>query len=414
MRKKYHIICIGAGISGATLARKYAEVGKNVLVIEKRDHIGGNCYDFYNEHGILVSKYGAHLFHTNYEDVWKFINRFANWYSYEHRVVAQVDGQLVPIPVNITTVNKLFGLTIENETEMQAWLDTNQVQKKTPRNGKEAALARVGPVLYEKMFKHYTKKQWDKYPEELDASVLQRIPVRNNFDDRYFSDKYQALPQGGYTQFFEELLSHPNIEVRLNTDFFDVKDTLPTAEKVFYTGPIDRYYDFKFSLNEKLEYRSIHFVSETLDQEDYQGHAVVNYPGNDVPFTRIVEYKHITGQKHPKTTIVKEYTVDDGEPYYPVPNERNQAIYEKYRKEAEKETNVYFVGRLANYKYFNMDQAFKNAIDMFTKLWREERKSLRKPVAKKQKIRRSQISPIHENRILHTRAQRNVGVSTKV
>jgi UDP-galactopyranose mutase len=361
------IIIIGAGISGSVLAERYANLGKKVLVLEKRDHIAGNCYDYYNDDGILVSKYGAHLFHTNYEDVWEYVNRFSKWYFYEHKVLGKIDGKLVPIPVNITTVNELLGLNIKNEAEMKKWLDENQVHNENPKDGREAAMARVGKVLYEKIFKNYTKKQWDKYPEELDASVLNRIPVRADFDDRYFSDKYQYLPEGGYTQMFKKILAHPNITVKLNTDFFDIRDELKNYQKLFYTGPIDQFFDFKFSLKEKLEYRSIRFVHETHDQEFYQSNSVINYP-NEEEFTRIVEYKYITGQKHPKTTIVKEYTTDEGEPYYPVPNPRNQAIYEKYQTEAKKLVDIYFVGRLANYKYFNMDQAFKNALDLFSEL----------------------------------------------
>ena len=218
------------------------------------------------------------------------------------------------------------------------------------------------------MFRHYTKKQWDKYPEELHASVLNRIPVRTNKDDRYFSDKYQALPLGGYTQMFEKILAHPNIEVRLNTDYFDILDEIDHGSKLFYTGPIDRFFDFKYSIQEKLEYRSINFVKETIDQEYFQENSVVNYPGTAVDFTRIIEYKHFGNQKTPNTVIVKEYTVDSGEPFYPVPNQRNQEIYERYRKDAEQLKNIYFVGRLANYKYFNMDQAFKNALDLFHQL----------------------------------------------
>lgn len=365
--KKHDILIIGAGISGAVLAERYAHNGKKVVVIEKRDHIGGNCYDYYNEDGILVSKYGAHLFHTNYEDVEAYVKRFSDWTPYEHRVLSYVDGQLVPVPVNITTVNKLFGTNITTSEEMDKWLGEHQVKNDNPKNGEEAALARVGKELYEKMFKNYTKKQWDKYPAELDASVLNRIPVRNNFDDRYFSDRFQALPSEGYTKMFEKILDHKNIEVRLNTDYFDIRDTLPKYEKVFYTGPIDQYFDFKFQVERKLEYRSIRFVYETYDQEYFQENSVINYP-NDHEYTRIVEYKHMTGQKSPKTTISKEYTTDEGEPYYPVPNPANQEIYEQYRKEADKLTDVYFVGRLANYKYFNMDQAFKNALDLFKQL----------------------------------------------
>lgn len=370
------IVIIGAGISGAVLAERYANAGRKVLVIEKRNHIAGNCYDYIDENGILVSKYGAHLFHTNYEDVWEYVNRFSDWYPWEHKVLAKVDGQLVPIPVNITTVNKLFGLSISSEGEMEAWLKENAPAIEDPSNGEEAALAKVGPVLYEKMFKHYTKKQWDKYPEELDASVLNRIPVRTNHDDRYFSDEYQALPKRGYTEIFKNMLNHENIEVVLNIDYFNIADQIEGYEKLFYTGPIDRFFDFKHSLEDKLEYRSINFVSETVDQEYFQENSVVNYPGNETEFTRIIEYKHFGNQESDKTTVVREYTTDVGEPYYPVPNSKNQEIYERYKAEADKLVDVYFVGRLANYKYFNMDQAFKNALDLFKSLEQEDTVSI--------------------------------------
>lgn len=365
---KEDILIIGAGISGATLAERYASIGKKVVVLEKRGHIAGNCYDEYDENGILVSKYGAHLFHTNDAGVWEYVQRFAEWYPWEHKVIARVDNKTVPIPVNIDTVNILFGENISTEDEMKAWLDKNRIPFDKPKNGEEAVMNRVGPVLYEKMFKHYTKKQWDKYPEELNASVLERIPVRYNHDGRYFSDTYQALPKGGYTKVFENMLNHPNITVMLNTDYFDVKDQFEGFEKLFYTGPIDRFFEFQDEMMEKLEYRSINFVTEHLDQEFFQENSVVNYPGQEVDYTRIIEYKHFGNQQSPKTSIVKEYTVDTGEPYYPVPNERNQQIYEKYREKADLLQNVYFVGRLANYKYFNMDQAFRNALDLFNSL----------------------------------------------
>jgi UDP-galactopyranose mutase len=370
------ILIIGAGISGAVLAERYASIGKKVLVLEKRNHIAGNCYDYYDENGILVSKYGAHLFHTNEEDVWEYVNRFSDWYPWEHKVVARVGDKTVPIPVNITTVNTLFDVNITNESEMKEWLDSHKEQIAKPANGEEAVLSKVGPQLYEMMFKHYTKKQWDKYPAELDASVLDRIPVRFNYDDRYFSDKYQALPKGGYTSVFEKMLSHENITVLLNTDYFDVKDQYTGYEKLFYTGPVDRFFEFKHSLTEKLEYRSINFVSETHDVEYFQENSVVNYPGTEVDYTRIIEYKHFGNQKSDKTTVVKEFTVDEGEPYYPVPNPRNNEIYAKYKEEADKLTDVHFVGRLANYKYFNMDQAFKNALDLFHTLEHAEVGSL--------------------------------------
>lgn len=366
--KNIDILIIGAGISGAVLAERYASIGKKVLIIEKRNHIAGNCYDYIDQNQILVSKYGAHLFHTNEEAVWEYVNRFSDWYLWEHKVIARVDDKTVPIPVNITTVNELFDINISTEEEMQIWLEENRTPIEKPANGEEAVLNRVGSVLYEKMFKHYTKKQWDKYPAELDASVLERIPVRNNYDDRYFSDIHQALPKGGYTQLFENILSHPNIEVLLETDYFDVKDDYRNYEKLFYTGPVDRFFEFKHSLLEKLEYRSINFVSETIDAEFYQENSVVNYPGTEVDFTRIIEYKHFGNQISDKTTVVKEFTVDEGEPYYPVPNPRNQEIYACYKTEADKLIDVHFVGRLANYKYFNMDQAFKNALDLFDQL----------------------------------------------
>jgi len=370
----YDIIIVGAGISGLTLAERYAnKLNKKVLVIDKRNHIGGNCYDYYNEAGILISKYGAHLFHTKYDDVWKYVHKFSDFSHYEHKVLASVDGKLVPVPVNITTVNMLLGTNIKNEAEMDEWLDKNQVKNDDPKNGREAALARVGEELYEKIFKNYTKKQWDKYPEELDESVLNRIPVRNNFDNRYFSDKHQGQPIEGYAKLFEKMLSHPNITVKLNTDFFEIKGTLKGYEKLFYTGPIDQFFDYKYSKENKLEYRSIRFEFETHDKKRFQSNSVINYP-NEYEFTRIVEYKYFTGQKHPKTTISKEFSVDyipgENDPYYPVPNPKNEALYKKYQEEAEKleEKGIHFVGRLANYKYFNMDQAFKNALDLFYSL----------------------------------------------
>lgn len=365
---KTDIIIIGAGISGATLAERYASLGKKVVIIEKRNHIAGNCFDYIDENEILVSKYGAHLFHTNDEEVWEYVNRFGDWYPWEHKVIARVDDKTVSIPVNITTVNILFEENISTEEEMKAWLDKNRVVFEPAKNGEEAVLNRVGTVLYEKMFKHYTKKQWDKYPAELNASVLERIPVRTNYDDRYFSDKHQALPKDGYTKIFEQMLDHPNITVLLDTDYFEVKDKYRGYEKLFYTGPVDRFFGFQEQLLEKLEYRSINFVTEHLDQEYFQENSVVNYPGEEVDFTRIVEYKHFGNQKSDKTTIVREFTVDEGEPYYPVPNEQNQLIYEKYKAKADALEDVYFVGRLANYKYFNMDQAFKNALDLFAEL----------------------------------------------
>lgn len=362
------IIIVGAGISGATLAQRYAtQHNKKVLILEKRDHIGGNCYDYTNEDGILVSKYGAHLFHTNLGDVWRYVNQFSDWQKYEHRVFSSVDGKLVPVPVNITTVNTLLGLQIETEEEMKRWLEQNTTKIENPQNSEDMALSLVGPVLYEKMFKHYTQKQWNKEPKELAPSVIGRIPVRTNFEDRYFSDIHQAIPKHGYTKLFEKMLDHPNITVKLNTDYFAEKDKLGTYEKLFFTGPIDQFFGYKYG--KKLQYRSLKFVFETYDKEYYQTNSVINYP-NEHEYTRIVEYKHFTGQKHPKTTISKEFPTWEGEPYYPVPSKENLELFAKYQKEAHEaeKKHIYFVGRLANYKYFNMDQAFKNALDLFKRV----------------------------------------------
>lgn len=364
----YDIVVIGSGISGATIAERYARVlNKKVLVIEKRDHIGGNCYDFYNDAGILVSKYGAHLFHTNDEHVWKYLQMFSSWRPYVHTVLSSVDGMLVPIPVNIITVNLLFGLHIQKEEEMREWLATQTVAIKHPANSEESALSRVGKALYEKLFKNYTIKQWDTLPTLLDASILDRIPVRTNFDPRYFSDKYQAMPSFGYTKIFEKMLSHPNITVQLNTDYFNIKGSLKNFEKLFFTGPIDLYFQNKSS--KKLAYRSLRFEFETFDFPYYQTNSVINYP-NDHKFTRIVEYKHMYGQKHLQTTISREYPTWNGEPYYPVLSKENLKLYEFYKAQADLEAKkgVHFVGRLANYKYFNMDQAFTNALGLFYQL----------------------------------------------
>lgn len=363
---KYQIIIVGAGISGLVLAERYASIGKKVLVIEKRNHIGGNCYDYLNQHGILVSKYGAHLFHTNYDHVWKYLQNFSEWISYEHRVVASVNGQLVPVPVNIETVNKILKLNITNSDEMDDWLSKNQVKIESPKNGEEMALSRVGRELYKLIFEGYTKKQWSKHPKELDASVLARIPVRNNMDDRYFSDKYQAQPANGFTSLFKNMISSKRISVLLETDFFDIKDQINDYEKLFYSGPVDDFFKKK-SEKSQLEYRSIEFKFETYNQEYYQSNSVINYP-NDHSYTRIVEYKHITGQKHPQTTISKEYPTNNGEPYYPVLTKKNRDIYRKYKSQVDKLENIHFIGRLAEYRYINMDEAFHNALNLFKRL----------------------------------------------
>ena len=358
----YQIVIVGAGISGITLAERYASVlGKKVLVLEKRDHIGGNCYDYFDGEGILVHPYGPHYFHTEHGDIWEYVSRFTDWIPYVHRVLSYVDGKYVPVPVNIDTVNILFDLDIRNEDEMRAWLDGNVVKIDRPRNSEESALARVGPALYEKMFRNYTVKQWDMHPRELDAAVMERIPVHYDHDDRYFTDTYQGLPREGMTGIFEKMLDHPGITVLKGSDYFDLRDGLGECETTIYTGPIDRFFDYRYG---RLQYRSLRFEIVALDQEFHQPQTVVNYP-NDHAYTRVHEPKHSTGVKTSRTTIIREYGTWEGEPIYPVLNQVNRDTYEKYRAEAARSDGFLFAGRLATYEYLNMDQAFKNALDLF-------------------------------------------------
>ena len=359
-------LVVGCGLSGVVIAERIAnELNEKVTIIEKRNHIGGNCYDYKEENtGILMNKYGAHLFHTNKENVWEYINRFDKWIRWEHKVLTYVDDKFVSIPVNITTINELCNESLQNENDVRKWLEKNQINYDSINNSEEMAKSRIGNTLYEKLIKNYTFKQWNKYPNELDKSVLERIPIRSNFDSRYFNDKYQALPEKGYTHFFSKILDNKNIEVKLNTDYFEFIKENNNFDIVIFTGPIDSY----FPDLEKLEYRSIDFNIKVIkDMNYYQPNSVVNYPSIEVPYTRIVEYKHFLNQKSKDTVIVSEKTNDIGEPYYPVPNKKNLDLYEKYKILAKNEENknVFFVGRLANYKYFNMDEAIFNSLEFF-------------------------------------------------
>lgn len=360
----FDIVIVGAGLSGCVFAEQYARyTDKNILVVDKRNHYAGNCYDFVDENGILMNKYGAHLFHTSYDSVWDYVTQFDEWSRWEHSVLAYVDEQFVPVPVNITTANKLCGQNIKNEQEMDTWLKATQVKFDKITNSKEMALSRVGQTLYEKMFRNYSIKQWSRDPEELAPEVLQRIPIRNNFDGRYFSDRYQALPRYGYTHFIKKLLHSDQITVALQLDYFTIRDDI-SCKKLIYTGPIDNYYSHLGY--EPLSYRSLKFVTERYKNcFFYQPNSVVNYPETKFPFTRIVEYKHFLNQKSDHTTIVKEFGQDEGEPYYPILDERNKELYQNYQEKAKEEDKVLFVGRLANFKYFNMDEAINNALNLF-------------------------------------------------
>lgn len=361
---EYDYIIVGAGISGATIAERCANSGNKVLVIDKRNHIAGNVYDEIDKKtGIRISKYGAHLFHTNDKEVWNYIQKFGVWKRWDHCVLADISGSYVPVPVNINTVNTLYNLDISCEQEMKDWLLNEQIPCSNPSNSEDVALSRVGERLYQHLFKPYTIKQWAKSPADLEPSVLERIPVRSNHDNRYFSDKYQALPENGYTSIVEKMLSNPNITVKLNTDWEEIRDYI-SGQKVIFTGPIDGY--FKNSGLPPLEYRSINFEWSTHALNGYlQPNSVVNYPSAENPYTRCVEYKHFLYQKSDWTIISKETTTHIGEPYYPVPTKENRDLYNKYCELSKNEPNVHFIGRLATYKYFNMDQAIRAALDYY-------------------------------------------------
>ena len=358
----FDYLIVGAGFSGSVLAERLARgSGKQVLLVDRRAHVGGNAYDCYDHSGILIHKYGPHIFHTNSKEVFDYLSRFTDWRQYQHRVLAWVDGQFVPIPINLDTVNKLYGLSL-NSFQMDEFLASRAEKRDPLRTSEDVCVNRVGRELYEKFFRGYTRKQWGLDPSELDAQVTARIPVRTNRDDRYFTDQYQAMPKHGFTRMFENMLDHPNIKLLLNTDYRDVREIIPHKELI-YTGPVDEFFDFRFG---KLPYRSLEFKHETLNQTNFQPVAVVNYP-NDNPFTRITEFKHLTGQEHPKTSIVYEFPKSEGDAYYPIPRRENAELYRKYQELAD-QAGVHFVGRLATYKYYNMDQVVAQAITVYARL----------------------------------------------
>ena len=359
----FDYLVVGAGLAGATLAERLAtQHGKKVLIIDKRNHIGGNTYDYYNNDGIMIHKYGPHIFHTNSKEVFDYLGKFTAWRPYEHRVLASVDGLKVPIPINLNTINQLYNLNL-NSSEVEAFLESKAEPVKNINTSEDVVVSKVGRELYEKFFKGYTKKQWDLDPSELDASVTSRIPVRSNRDNRYFTDTFQAMPLHGYTKMFETMLNHPNIKVMLNTDYKEIIDAF-SFKKLIYTGPIDYYFDYCYG---KLPYRSLSFKFETHDKEEFQSTGTINYP-NEQAYTRITEFKYLTGQKHHKTSVVLEFPTDEGDPYYPIPRAENAALYKRYQILALQMKDTYFVGRLATYKYYNMDQVVAQALTMFKKI----------------------------------------------
>ncbi len=356
-------IVVGAGFAGAVMAERLARVrGESVLVVDKRDHIAGNAHDRANADGLLFHQYGPHIFHTNSSAIVDYLSRFTAWRPYEHRVLASVDGQLVPIPINRTTINRLYGLDLD-EAGVAAFLAARAEPVDTIRTSEDVVVAAIGRELYEKFFRGYTRKQWGLDPSELDRSVTARVPTRTNDDDRYFTDKFQAMPADGYTAMFRKMLDHPRITVRLGTDGLK----LPPSERparMIYTGPIDAYFGHAFGA---LPYRSLRFRHVTLDQPQFQPVGTVNYP-QDQDYTRITEVKHITGQSHPQTTLTYEYPSAEGDPYYPIPRPENEALFKRYEALARSEPDTWFVGRLATYRYYNMDQVVGQALATFQRL----------------------------------------------
>jgi UDP-galactopyranose mutase len=364
-KRRYDYLIVGAGFAGSVLAERLAsQHGASILLIDRRPHVGGNAYDEPNEAGILYHKYGPHIFHTNSEQVVDYLSQFTEWRPYEHKVLAYVRGQLVPIPINRTTLNLLFDANLKTDEQAANYLASRAEPVEDIQTSEDVVINAVGRELYELFFRGYTRKQWGLDPSELDKQVTSRIPTRTNTDERYFGDAFQAMPLNGYTAMFEKMLDHPLIEVRTGVDFRDVRDEVE-AEHIIYTGPIDEYFDFRFG---KLPYRSLRFDHQTLEQEQFQDVAVVNYPCEEVPFTRISEYKYLTGQQSPVTTVTYEYPSAEGDPYYPIPRPENQELFKRYEALADATDDVTFVGRLATYRYYNMDQIVGQALATFRRM----------------------------------------------
>src|SRR5687767_2195374 len=359
----YDYLIVGAGFAGSVAAERLAAgFGKRVLIVDKRPHIAGNAYDEYDDHGVMIHKYGPHIFHTNSRDVFEYLSRFTAWRPYQHRVLASVDGQLVPIPINLDTINRLYGMSLSS-FELDRFFASRAEVIPQPRTSEDVIVGKVGRELYEKFFRNYTRKQWGLDPSELDAQVTARVPVRTNRDDRYFTDTYQVMPLHGYTRMFRRMLSHPNITVMLNADYRDIQTEIKYKETIF-TGPVDEFFDYRYG---RLPYRSLAFRFETVERPVHQPLAVVNYP-NDYPYTRVTEFKYLTGQEHAWTSLVYEYPQAEGDPYYPVPRPENAERYRQYEAAAADAKSVHFIGRLATYKYYNMDQVVAQSLSLCSTL----------------------------------------------
>lgn len=356
-------LVVGAGFAGSVLAERIAsQRGETVLIVDRRNHVGGNAHDCYDDAGILVHRYGPHIFHTNGQQIVDYLSQFTQWRPYEHRVLAQVDGKLLPIPINLDTINRLYGLNLTSG-ELEQFFASRREPVSEIRTSEDVVVSTVGRELYEKFFRGYTRKQWGMDPSELGKSVTARIPTRTSRDDRYFADTFQAMPLHGYTRMFERMLKHPKIKIMLQADFREIRDKVRFS-RLIYTGPVDEFFDWQYG---KLPYRSLRFEHRTVDQAQFQPVAVVNYPQTE-DFTRITEYKHLTGQVAPKTSLTYEYPTDLGDPYYPVPRPENEALYKRYEALAAARSDVWFVGRLATYRYFNMDQVVGQALSTFRRI----------------------------------------------
>jgi UDP-galactopyranose mutase len=358
----FDFLIVGAGFAGITIAEQLASADKKVLLIEKRNHIGGNAYDFYNDDGLLIHKYGPHIFHTNSKEVFTYLSRFTQWRKYEHKVLANLGSITVPFPINLNTINSLYGLKLTS-SQLQKFFESRAEKIVPVRTSEDVVVSQIGRELYEKFFRGYTRKQWSMDPSELDASVTSRIPVRTNTDDRYFTDTYQAMPLNGYTRMFEKMIAHKNIKLMLNVSYEEIAGIIP-YRYLIYTGPIDSYFSYYYG---KLPYRSINFKFKTIDQQYFQETGTINFPCTK-KFTRITDFKYLTGQQHSKTTIVYEYPTAEGDPYYPIPCEKNKALYLMYNKKAAQLTHTFFTGRLGTYKYYNMDQVVAQSLTLSKKL----------------------------------------------
>ena len=363
----YDYLIVGSGLYGSIFAYEAKKRGKGCLVVEKRDHIGGNIYTKEIE-GIQVHQYGAHIFHTSNKEVWDYMQQFAEFNRYTNSPIAYYKGEIYNMPFNMNTFNRMWGVVTPKEAEEKIQEQIKKYGVYTPKNLEEQAINLVGKDIYEKLVKGYTEKQWGRRATELPPEIIKRLPVRLTYDNNYFNDLYQGIPQGGYTQIIEKMLE--DIEVRVNTDYLENKDELDgLCGKVVYTGPVDAYFDYMYG---ELEYRSVRFETEILGEENFQGNAVVNYTEYEVPYTRIIEHKHFEFGKQPKTVISKEYSASwkrGDEPYYPVNDEKNNELYQKYAKEVEKQNKVIFGGILGKYKYYDMHHVVDDALKGVKEEW---------------------------------------------